>query len=195
MQVLDLLSGEEYYSEILSYVVGPEGEVVAHVNDIYEQYNSEEIGKRYAGNRLPNVKRLVSNPPELELPNEAFDLVLMVMTYHDIYYVSDSNPTHPKIDRDRFFAQVHPSLKPGGVLAIVDHAAQSGTGKEAAQELHRIDEEFARNDIEAAGFVFDGESAVLRNPADDRTLSVFDDRIRRRTDRFIYQFIRKNARE
>ena len=188
MQVLDLLSGGGYYTEILSRAVGPSGEVVAHVNDIYEEYNREEIAKRYPGNRLPNVKRLISNAPDLKLPSEAFDLVLMVMTYHDIYYVSESNPKHPKIDRDRFFAQISRCLKPGGVLAIVDHAAKPGTGVEAAQDLHRIDEDFARKDIEAAGFVFDGESDVLRNPADDRTMSVFDERIRRRTDRFVYRF-------
>jgi predicted methyltransferase len=195
MRVLDLLSGGGYYSEILSHAVGPKGEVVAHVNDIYEQYNREEISRRYGGDRLPNVERLVSNPPELKLPVEAFDVVLMVMTTHDIYYVSEANPVHPKIDRGRFFAQIHRSLRPAGVLAIVDHAASSGTGSEAAQDLHRIDEEFARRDIEAAGFVFDGESGVLRNPADDRTMVVFDDRIRRRTDRFVYRFIKEEARE
>jgi predicted methyltransferase len=195
MRVLDLLSGGGYYSEILSYTVGPEGEVVAHVNDIYEKYNGEEIRQRYEGDRLPNVERLVSNSPDLNLPVEAFDLVLMVMTYHDIYYVSEANPRHPKIDRDRFFAQIHRSLRPAGVLAIVDHAAKPGTGPEAAQGLHRIDEEFARKDIEAAGFVIDGESTVLRNPQDDRTMSVFDERIRRRTDRFVYRFIKKEARE
>lgn len=195
MQVLDLFSGGGYYSEILSHAVGPTGGVVAHVNDIYEKYDREEIARRYQSDRLPNVRRLVSNPPDLNLPEEAFDMVLMVMTYHDIYYVSESNPRHPKIDRDRFFAQVYRCLKPGGILAIVDHAAKPGTGKEAAQDLHRIDEDFARKDIEAAGFVFDGESDVLRNPADERTMSVFDDRIRRRTDRFVYRFTKEKARD
>ena len=193
MRVLDLLSGGGYYSEILSHAVGPGGEVVAHVNDIYEQYNREEIAVRYSENRLPNVKRLTSNAPDLKLPDEAFDMVLMVMVYHDIYYVSESNPKHPKIDRDSYFAQIRRSLKPGGILAIIDHAAITGTGKEAAQELHRIDEEFAKKDIEAAGFAFDSASSVLRNPEDDRTLLVFDERIRRRTDRFVYRFIKTKA--
>jgi len=195
MQVLDLFSGGGYYSEIVSHAVGPAGEVVAHVNDIYEKYNRDEITERYQGGRLPNVRLLVSNPPELKLPHEAFDMVLMVMTYHDIYYVSESNPRHPEIDRDRFFAQLYRCLKSGGILAIVDHAAKPGTGKEAAQGLHRIDEKFARKDIEAAGFVFDGELEVLRNPADERTMSVFDDRIRRRTDRFVFRFIKGKARD
>ena len=195
MRVLDLLSGGGYYSEILAYAVGPHGTVVAHNSDVYLEYDREEIAGRYRDDRLANVERLNSNPPDLKLGDEDFDMVLMIMVYHDLYYVSEANPTHPKIDRDRFFAQVFRCLRSGGVLAVVDHSARRGTGKEAAQELHRIDEEFARRDFEAAGFVFDGASDVLRNPNDERTMEVFDDRVRRRTDRFVYRFIKPGARE
>jgi predicted methyltransferase len=73
-------------------------------------------------------------------------------------------------------------------LVIVDHAAKPGTGNNAAQDLHRIDEEFARQDIESAGFKFVGETDVLRNPDDDKSISVFDDRVRWKTDRFVFRF-------
>jgi predicted methyltransferase len=195
MRVLDIRSGGGYYSEILSYAVGPTGEVVAHINDIDEKYHGEEIAERYRGDRLPNVELLSSNAPDLKLVDEAFDMVLMVMTYHDIYYVSESNPKHPKIDRDHYFAQIHRSLKPGGILAIVDHSAKPGTEQRAAQDLHRIDEAFAKKDIESAGFAFDAKLNALRNSDDDRTMLVFDDRIRRRTDRFVYRFIKAKARD
>jgi predicted methyltransferase len=42
--------------------------------------------------------------------------------------------------------------------------------------------------VEAAGFVFDGESDVLRNPADPHTIKVFDKSIRGHTDQFVYRF-------
>lgn len=193
MRVLDLLSGGGYYSEVLSRVVGSKGKVVAHTNDIYDKYFVDEIAERYKDNRLPNVERLRSNVPDLKLGDEAFDMILMVMVYHDTYYVSESEPHHPKIDRDRFFAQIHRSLRPKGVLAIIDHSALPGTGKLAAQDLHRIDEKFAKKDIESAGFTFDRESNVLRNPDDDRTILVFDDRVRRKTDRFVYRFIKSSS--
>ena len=188
LRVLDLRSGGGYYSELLSYAVGPGGEVVAHTNDIQQTYRGDEIEARYAANRLPNVRRLHSNAPDLRLGEDRFDLVLLALVYHDVYYVSEADPTHPKVDRDRFLGQIFRALAPGGVLAVVDHAALPGTGSESAQTLHRIDEKFARKDLEAAGFVFESSSNVLRNPRDDRRLSAFDDRIRRRTDRFVQRY-------
>ena len=195
MRVLDLLSGGGYYSEILSYAVGAGGVVVAHTNDIQEKYSRDALVKRYLNDRLPNVQRLISNPPDLKLRIEAYDIILMVLVYHDVYYVSESDPKHPRIDRAHFFAQLHRALKPGGVLAVVDHSALPDTGIRAAQQLHRIDEAFARVDIESAGFVFEDALCLLRNPADDRTLVVFDDRIRRKTDRFVYRFVKAKTRE
>jgi len=57
--------------------------------------------------------------------------------------------------------------------------------------VHRIDSARLRADFEAAGFVFEAESPVLRNPADDHTKLVFDPAIRGKTDRFT-QLYRKN---
>jgi predicted methyltransferase len=43
-------------------------------------------------------------------------------------------------------------------------------------------------DFARARFRFDGESDVLRNPADDHSKSVFDPGIRGKTDRRVYRF-------
>jgi predicted methyltransferase len=56
------------------------------------------------------------------------------------------------------------------------------------QTLHRIDGDFLKAEVEAAGFVFEAESELLRNPGDDRTINVFDEAIRGRTDQFVYRF-------
>ncbi|MBV1931684.1 MAG: methyltransferase domain-containing protein [Porticoccaceae bacterium] len=186
-RVLDLFSGGGYYSELLSYAVGPAGQVIAHTNDVYESSAGEETAIRFKDNRLANVSRLTSEMDNLGLEQASLDMILMVLSYHDIYYIADY---WPKVDRDQFFKQIRDSLKPGGILAVIDHSAQPGSGKSAAQALHRIDEVFAKQDIESAGFVFDGASETLRNPEDTRTLGVFDEAIRRKTDRFVYRFIK-----
>ena len=45
-----------------------------------------------------------------------------------------------------------------------------------------------RKDFERAGFKLEAQSNLLRNPADDHSLLVFDPKIRGKTDRFIYKF-------
>jgi len=188
MKVADVISGGGYYSELMSYVVGPKGKVIAHTVKTYDRWVADERKARFAEGRLPNVVPLSAELPELQLGKESLDLILMVMVYHDIYYKSDFW-TPP--NRDDFFNRIRTALKPGGILAIVDHAALPGTGNTAAQNLHRIDEAFAKRDIERAGFKFQAESGVLRNSADDHTLVVFDPHIQGHTDRFVYRFIKR----
>lgn len=190
MTVLDLFSGGGYYTELLSYAVGPEGKVVAHNNKAYEGFAGEETIVRFKDNRLANVSRITSEFDDLGLEKASLDMILMVLAYHDVYFTADY---WPKVDRDNFFMQIRASLKPGGVLAIIDHSAVADSAISMVQELHRIDEVFARQDIEQAGFVFTGSSDVLRNPEDDRMLGVFDEKIRRKTDRFAYRFTEQAA--
>ena len=80
------------------------------------------------------------------------------------------------------------SLKPGGVLLVVDHVSNPDPGFTSPQAIHRIDPAAARKEIEAAGFVFDGESTLLRRDDDPRTASVFDVGIKGKTDQFVYKF-------
>jgi predicted methyltransferase len=42
--------------------------------------------------------------------------------------------------------------------------------------------------VEAAGFVFVSKSEILANPADPRTIKVFDKSIQGHTDQFILKF-------
>jgi predicted methyltransferase len=45
-----------------------------------------------------------------------------------------------------------------------------------------------KRDFEKAGFELVASSDLLRNPADDHALLVFDPKIRGKTDRFIFKF-------
>ena len=42
--------------------------------------------------------------------------------------------------------------------------------------------------MEAAGFIFEAMSDMLSNPDDDLGLSVFDENVRGKTDRFVMRF-------
>ena len=71
---------------------------------------------------------------------------------------------------------------------MIDHAAQKGSGARDTATLHRIDPAVIIKAVEAAGFRLEAESDVLRNPADDHHLRVFDPAIRGRTDQVVLKF-------
>jgi predicted methyltransferase len=93
-----------------------------------------------------------------------------------------------KVDPLALDRQAFAALKPGGLFVVIDHVAPAGSGMVDTGTLHRIDPAIVKQQVQAAGFVFDGESNALRNPADPHTAKVFDKSIRGHTDQFIYRF-------
>jgi predicted methyltransferase len=186
-RVLDLFSGGGYYTELLSYVVGDKGSVVAHTNAAYASFVGDEATNRYKDNRLPNVEILSAENNELSLRPEDFDAVLMILAYHDIYYVAPDDGW-PKIDGPALLAEIYRGMRPGAILGIVDHVAAPGSPRESGNTLHRIDPNIVRAEVEAAGFVFEDSADILRNPEDDHTKSMSDPSIRGKTDRFVMRF-------
>src|SRR5512140_1007117 len=56
MQVADFLAGDGYYSELLSYIVGPKGHVLLINNPSFDRWSNNAWQTRIAHNRLPNVE-------------------------------------------------------------------------------------------------------------------------------------------
>jgi predicted methyltransferase len=187
MAVLDMFSGGGYYTELLSLVVGPDGSVTAQTNTAYLGFSGEESAARYNDNRLPNTSVLMAENNELELSANTYDAVTMILGYHDIYY-ADADIGWELIDGPKLLAELYKGMKPGAILGIVDHAAAPGSPAETGGTIHRIDQGLVVREIEAAGFVLDGESDVLRNQNDDYETSVFDPELRGKTDRFVLRF-------
>ena len=93
------------------------------------------------------------------------------------------------MDPAAFLKTVYAAMKQGGVIGVIDHVASPNTDTRATVEkLHRIDPEVIKADFKRAGFVLVGTSDILRNPADDHSLLVFDPKIRGKTDRVILKF-------
>jgi len=192
-RVLDYFTGSGYYAEIMARAVGPEGVVVGWNTPGFA--NSETVRTALAGIRERNANTSFYATPwtALSFPANSYDFVMMHMVYHDAYWES-ARFNLPRIDPNTVTRAMFQTLKPGGVIAVIDHVAAPGRETRAEVEAtHRIDPATIRADFERAGFVFDGESQLLRNPEDDRSVNVFDPAIRGRTDRVVYRF-RKPAR-
>jgi predicted methyltransferase len=187
MDVLDMFSGGGYYTEMLSRVVGDDGSVIAHSNQAYAQFVGEEATNRYANGRLGNVDILMAENDALEMPDGEFDAIMMVLAYHDIYYVSPENGW-PKIDGPSLVAELFEALRPGGIVGVVDHYASPGSPAETGNTLHRIDPQIVISEMQAAGFVLEARSEVLRNRSDDHSLHMGAPEIRGKTDRFVFRF-------
>lgn len=185
MSVLDIFAGGGYYSEILSYAVGSEGNVTLYNNGGWDGFVGAGVAERLADNRLPNVTSMVSETDATDFAANSYDAAVFVLGFHDLYYASES---WPAIDADDFLAAIYESIKPGGVVGIVDHAATLGVALEVANTLHRIDPMAIRHGMAKAGFEFEAESDVLRNADDDRLKSMSDPAIRGNTDRVVYLF-------
>ena len=197
MRVVDLQASRGYYTELLSTVVGPEGEVLAQNNDFVlgrfaEQPLSERLERLSTAGRN-NVRRVNQELDELELPS-GLDVALFVRFYHDLFWLP--TPDGDQADRAEFLRRVYESLRPGGVFGVVDHHAEAGSGERDAldpqQGLHRIDAELVKREILAAGFELEASSDALSHPEDTRDWNIFaDDAARRdKTDRFVFRFVK-----
>ncbi len=182
-KVADFVIGGGYFTRILSAAVGPTGHVYAYQPAEFIKFQASygENLKTVAG-AYKNVTPLDASFQQLDLP-DGLDAIVTVQNYHDLYLKPFPSGTAAKVD-----AELFKSLKPGGVLLIVDHAALPGSGISAADSLHRIDPEAVKSDLKAAGFALESESNLLRDPADPHTASVFDPSIRGKTDQFVLVF-------
>jgi predicted methyltransferase len=156
--------------------VGAQGRVYAISRSAHDQYEHVVL------EGTPNVTNVVQGYDRFTLPAPA-DLIFTARNYHDFkidsYHMGDTLA----VDRAAFAA-----LKPGGLYVIIDHSAVAGTVMDQVHPNHRIDQAVVRREVESVGFVYDGESQMLRNAQDPRSASVFDPSIRGHTDQFFMRF-------
>jgi predicted methyltransferase len=189
MTVADVLAGDGYYSELLSYVVGPKGRVYLINNLAFDNWSQPALKDRMAGGRLTNVTQQMVDLNDMKLAPASLDAILLVKVYHDMYWVDNSPKSPwPKIDVSTVLDQLSRALKPGGVLLLIDHSAKAGQGKSVAGELHRIEEAFAVQDFTAHGFKVIAKSDLLRRPDDARDLISYKGPAVGKTDRFVLLF-------
>jgi predicted methyltransferase len=178
-RVVDLIPGSGYFTRVFSKVVGSTGRVYAIWPREYDE--SPDKVKAFAA-EYGNIDVLMQAAAKLTTP-QPVDVVFTSQNYHD-YPDKFMGPTDPALLNAAVFA----ALRPGGVYLVVDHTAEAGSGLRDTDTLHRIDPAFVKKQVLDAGFEYVGESTVLRNPADDHKLKVFDETIRGHTDQFAYKF-------
>jgi len=189
MHVADVLAGDGYYSELLSDLVGPKGQVLMLNNAAFDGFAGDDRKNRLAGNRLPNVEYRIVDLDHMDLGAATLDAIVLCKVYHDLYWVDAKGEFGwPKIDVPAVLDQLARALKPGGVLLLVDHSAKAGHGNADASTLHRIEEAYARGDFEKRGLQVVATSDLLRRPDDARDQVTYKGPMLGKTDKFVLVF-------
>jgi predicted methyltransferase len=110
--------------------------------------------------RIVAVVQPFETPVPADRQTGGLDLVTLMFNYHDLGFMG--------VDRAQMNRVVFAALKPGGEYVIADHAGRAGTGISESGTLHRIEEAFLVQEVEAAGFKLAEEGTFLRNPNDPR---------------------------
>jgi predicted methyltransferase len=212
MTVLDLSAGGGYSTELLARAVGPGGKVygqsaprnanaappaspeagtaaslgqtaVPRPASVPSPVALAERAKNPTLSHIVPIVRPFDNPVPPEVAFNGLDLVTFMFNYHDM--------GHLQVDRARLNKAVFAALKPGGIYVIGDHAGRPGTGISESGTLHRIEEAFLRQEVEAAGFVLAAQGDFLRNPSDPRDKNTPEPP--QPKDDFILKFIKPNG--
>lgn len=183
--VVDFFPGKGYFTKLFSNLVGVNGHVIAHVPKEVENAPFKPVDFANAASKgLSNVE--VKVVPMTQALATNVDVVWTAQNYHDLHIKKFID-----IDVAAYNKLVFSMLKPGGYYVIVDHVAEAGSKNDVIETLHRIDPAMVKKEIEAAGFIFDGESkALLRK--ENHSKNVFDPEIRGKTDQFMYRFRKPN---
>jgi predicted methyltransferase len=177
-RVIEFASFGNYFTPLLSDIVGPKGMV--YMYDLpYLEARTAPASKAFVATH-PNARFEVGDFNAVELPQN-IDAVFIVLYYHDL-------PIN-KLDTAKFNARVFNALKPGGTYFIVDHNAAPGSGMRDTEKLHRIDPAVIKQEVKAAGFELVEDSKLLANPGDDYTKGVsFAPGSRGTTDQSVLKF-------
>jgi predicted methyltransferase len=199
---LDVSAARGYTTELIARAVGPGGKVYgqnaprdparaappqpegaaapAPANAPPPMPTLAERVRNPAVSNIVAVSRPFEDPAPPEVANGGLDLVTLMFNYHDF--------GHLGVDRAKTNRAIFQALKPGGLYVIADHSGRSGTGISESGTLHRVEEAFVRQEVEAAGFKLAAVGNFMRNPADPRDRNTPDPPMPK--DEFVLKFVK-----
>lgn len=133
--VADVGAGSGYYTTRLSRAVGPTGRVVA--TDL-QPAMLDLVRDRIEHERLSNVTLVQGRADDPNLPEAAFDRILMVDVYHEL--------ASPQV----FVRKLRAALKPRGRLVLIEFRLEDP--RVPIREEHKMSIEQVRRELAADGF-------------------------------------------
>lgn len=210
MTVLDIIASGGYYTEVLSYAIGPEGKVVSQNPPGLAQRRGGQAVIEITGRseRLGNVEPLYADlfpatPPGgggamgmggamMGQEASAADAPQIEVGNIEDYAGSidiaiTALNMHDVYNRNEAGAMamveaIYKSLKPGAVFGVIDHVGITGQDNAG---FHRIERAQITNLLTSAGFEIEAESEILANPDDGHMVGIRDESVSGNTDRML----------
>ncbi len=149
-RVVELSSYGNYWSTILSDVVGEKGELYTY--DMPFAAALIDAGKDFAA-KHPNTHFQNVDHNIIEFPKN-IDVVVCVMCFHELLLTN--------VQMDAFLGKLYKNMKPGATFLVVFATARDGTENRDTGTTHRIDPATIRGTISAAGFTLYDEAGCWR---------------------------------
>jgi len=169
MRVFEYAQGAGWYTEILAPLLAHDG--VLHLTgydptagDPKLRYAAAatELFLRSPGNLydrvVPVVQPNLSGPPNLGEPG-SLDMVLVLRMLHNV---------HRSGMWDALMPAAHAALRPGGVLAVVQHRAPDDADPDQSAPKGYLPEPWLIEKVEGYGFRLEASSEINANPRDTK---------------------------
>jgi len=166
--VMEISPGGGWYSEILAPYLRDEGTYIA------AGWDPESEIPFIKNAAAAYQEKLQSNPAVYDkvqlgilmapdhLEPATPGTVDLVLTFRNIHNWM------PRDGQATMFGVMYDALKPGGVLGVVEHRGDSSVPQDPKAKSGYVNEQYAIEMIEAAGFVLDETSEINANPADTK---------------------------
>lgn len=169
MTVFEYAQGAGWYTEILAPLLAREGTL--HLTGYDDSSGDPQLRYAKAASELfltapgnlydkvvPVLQTRLDGAPTLGEP-DSLDMVLVFRMMHNFH----------RFDMwDRFMPAAHAALKPGGVLAVVQHRADDDADPEQSAKLGYLPEPWLVKKVESYGFSLQARSDINQNPKDTK---------------------------
>ena len=167
MSVLEVWPEPGWYTEVIAPLVRDKGKYYAAVI-------AADPESKYITQRLEKYRQKLAERPDLydrvavvSFPADGSDAVPpasvdMVVTFRNIHNWMSRGTTA------QAFATMYRTLRPGGVLGVVEHRGNPAVAQDPQAKSGYVNEDYAIKLIEAQGFRLVGKSQVNANPRDTK---------------------------
>ena len=166
--VIEIWPGGGWYTEILAPYLKDNGRYIAAGWDPESEIPFIRDGVAAFQARLDANPEVYGNTevtvlmPPAKLQMVEPGTVDVVLTFRSIHNWM------PRNSQDMILASVYEALKPGGILGVVEHRGDAAVEQDPQAKTGYVNEAYAIEMIEKAGFVFEDSSEINANPADTK---------------------------